>query len=407
MSITVNETRLRDSFNKLAEFGSTEDDGINRPALSIPHLEARKWFFSQAKESGLEVFVDGAGNHSAVLRQPGADKVLMLGSHLDSVPNGGRFDGALGVISALEVLRTIKETRSLLKYHLEAIDFTDEESQLIECLGSRSLIGDISTHDLQYPICGRKILNKVFKRVRMTDKSVLSSKRSSESIAGYLELHIEQGSILTEKNVQIGVVTGIVGIRNCRFAFIGKRDHAGTTPMSKRLDAGKGASSFLLSMNKMVINSYPNCVANVGRMQFYPGNICIVPERVDVFVEFRSLDEDELDKLETDINNQALKNACKYGLKVDTHKISNVKSVMMNSYFENAIRNSAQLLGLKYMNLSSGAGHDAQLMARITPAGMIFIPSSGGSHNPNENAHWEDCINGANVLLQTVLKIGK
>ena len=403
----IDELRFREDFHQLSQFGATDDGGVDRPTFSDAHLDARRWYLKRATDAGLQVAVDGAGNHSAILEQPGADKTFLIGSHLDSVPDGGRYDGALGVVAALEVLRTLKDSGIKTAYHLEAIDFTDEESQLIECLGSRALIGDISEYDLQNPPCGRERFKVALKRAELTHHSVLASRRPPDSLAGYLELHIEQGSKLVDEEVQVGVVTGIVGIRTFLLSFLGRRDHAGTTSMANRLNAGKGASAFLLSIMELVVDQYPNCVANIGRMQFFPGVTCIVPERVDVDLEFRGPDETKLDELENTLIAQANDDASRHGLSLDVIPLNRNLSAFMDPRIQQAIHRSAKSLSLSYLDMPSGAGHDAQLLARITPAGMIFVPSTGGSHNPGENARWEDCVNGANLLLHTILDIAK
>lgn len=393
-------------FEQVSQFGATDEGGVNRPALSMPHLEARAWLRERAIAEGMVVEVDGAANHSVSLEMPGAESTLLIGSHLDSAASGGRFDGALGVIAGFEVLLTLRDESVRLDSHLELIDFTDEESQLIECLGSRALTGDLSEEDFKDPRCGRDHLQKAFVRVGITEESVLHAKRDPSRIAGYLELHIEQGPVLKNQAVQIGVVTGIVGIRTFRLRFFGQQAHAGTTPMADRLDAARGASSFLILANDLVEESYSGCVMTIGRMEFAPGVTSIVPGRVDLFLEFRALQEEKLDCLENDLLRLAKDRAEHYGLSLEIQVLSVVESVRMYPRICEAFRVSAQELDLSHTDIVSGAGHDAQLLSQVTPAGMIFIPSTGGSHNPQEHAEWVDCVNGANVLLATSVKVG-
>ena len=231
-TLRINSTRLFDSFSDLSAIGATGDGGVNRPALNEAHLAARDWFRTEVESAGLDFHVDGAGNHSAILPNAGRvgggfrftqdatqppppyrDQTLLLGSHLDSVPNGGRFDGALGVAAALEVLKTVKENGINLKFDLEAIDFTDEEGTLVGLLGSSALAGRLHPEALKNPRGGRQALLAGLVRAGLSEEGIFTAARPKESLAGYLELHIEQGKRLERMGVDIGVVSAIVGIR--------------------------------------------------------------------------------------------------------------------------------------------------------------------------------------------------
>ena len=245
--LRIDADRLKTDFDVLAEIGCTGDGGVHRPAFGEAHLAARAWFREQIEAAELEFRVDGAGNHSAILASglPGT-ATLLLGSHLDSVSKGGRFDGALGVLAALETLRVVKkawEDDAIFPYHLEAIDFTDEEGTLVGLLGSSALAGSLTPLDLQNPRGGRETLLAGLERSGLTEQGMLSAGRAPQSLAGYLELHIEQGSHLEKSEADIGIVTGIVGIGSYRLSFVGRADHAGTTSMADRLDAAQGARS--------------------------------------------------------------------------------------------------------------------------------------------------------------------
>jgi len=406
MTLSINEERFLEDFNALAQIGATGDGGVNRPVFSEAHLAARKWFGEHAAEAGLEVHVDGAGNHSALLRQEGAGKSLLLGSHLDSVPNGGRFDGALGVVSALEVLRTIDESGLELPVNLEAIDFTDEESSLIQFMGSHALLGLLTPAILRSPQGGRTALLEGLNRAGLTEVGLLSSRRDPDTIAGYLELHIEQSQRLQSAGVHIGIVTGIVGISSFRLSFYGRADHSGTTPMEARADAGLGASSFVIASRDIIMRQFPDCVANVGNMEFRPGVMNVVPKQVNVLLEIRSVDGERLNGLKSTLIDQAHNDAKRFDLDLEVITLGESEPATMSPPVQTAIRSSAEALGLRHMSMSSGAGHDAQLLSGITPTGMIFVPSIGGvSHSPLEFTEWEDCINGANVLLGATLRL--
>lgn len=408
-NLRVNSDRMLKAFNELALIGATGEGGVHRPALSEAHLAARKWFCQEVQQSGLEFHTDGAGNHSAVLTcEPSNASTLLLGSHLDSVPNGGRFDGALGVIAALEVLKTIQENGVQTRVHVEAIDFTDEEGTLVGLLGSAALTGRLHPELLQNPRGGRKDLVAGMERAGLSDESILSAARPKESIAGYLELHIEQGKRLERAGIHIGVVSAIVGIASYRLSFIGRADHAGSTTMQDRMDASLGASAFTLAGRELVMKDFPNCVVNVGKMEFMPGAFNIVPAQVDVSLEFRSADHSEFDRLDGALLALAQAEAKRFGLELQADFRGRHAPTLMSDSVQRAFVDACDDLELTHTSLVSGAGHDGQSFAGVCPMGMIFVPSvNGTSHSPYEFTRWEDCLHGANVLLQAVLRLAQ
>lgn len=404
-SLRINDERFRSNFEALAAIGATPEGGVHRPALSEAHLRARRWFLAQARQIGLETRTDGAGNHSAVLRcGPENGPTLLLGSHLDSVPYGGRFDGALGLLAALEVLQRVKESGVSLRTHLEAIDFTDEEGHFVGFLGSHALTGTLTPEDVQHPHGGRELFEEALGQAGLTQSALFSAGRDPATVAAYLELHIEQGERLVDQGTPIGIVTGIVGIRSFKLRYIGRADHAGTAPMHKRLDAALGASAFTLAARQLVQREFVGCVVNVGNMDFEPGAFNVVPEVVTLALQFRADDDHNLDKLEAALLNQAGVEAQRFGLEIEIEPLERVATAFMHEQAQEAFADACTRLGLGHAYLSSGAGHDAQCMARICPAAMIFVPSVGGfSHSAREFTEWEDCVNGANVLLQAAL----
>jgi allantoate deiminase len=428
-NLRINSGRMLAAFNELAQsyrLGATGEGGVNRPTFSEAHLASRKWFREQIERAGLEFRTDGAGNHSAVLATavrpdggfrhagnaaqpspPYRDQTLLLGSHLDSVPNGGRFDGALGVMAALEVLRTIKEAGLRPRLHLEAIDFTDEEGTLVGLLGSAAFAGHLRPESLQTPRGGREALLEGMKRAGLSAESMLSAARPKDSLAGYLELHIEQGKRLERTGIDIGVVSAIVGIWSYRLSFIGRADHAGTTSMEDRLDASLGAGAFTLAARELVIKDFPDCVVNVGSMEFMPGAFNIIPARVDVSLEFRSADEAQFQQLDRALLERAGQEAHRFGLELKVESLGKHSPSPMSKEIQHVFAEACDGLGLTHTSLVSGAGHDGQSLADICPVGMIFVPSvDGASHAPREFTVWEACVNGANVLLQAALRLG-
>ena len=398
----IDGERMREDFDALAAIGATAAGGVDRPSLGEAHLAARRWFLERAAAAGLATRVDAAGNHSALLAADGP--TLLLGSHLDSVPNGGRYDGALGVVAALHVLLAVRGTE--LPVALEAIDFTDEEGTLVGLLGSEALAGTLARETLRAPRGGRDALLAGLARAGLREDELALARRDPESLAGYLELHIEQGPVLERAGVQIGVVTTIVGARSYALVFRGAAGHAGTTPMDARRDAGLAAAAFVVAANELVVRDFPGCVATIGDLHLEPGAYNVVPGSARVALEFRSGDGAELEALETALLDAARREADAHRTELEIAPVGRWKPTPLDAGVCDAIENAAAALGLESLRLRSGAGHDAQAVAGVTPAGMIFVPSVAGlSHDPGESTAWEDCVNGANVLLGAALRL--
>lgn len=408
-SLRINEDRLRRHFDALSAYGATKDGGVNRPAFSEAHEAARHWFLQQSRAAGLETRVDGAGNHSSVLRC-GAENVptILMGSHLDSVPYGGRFDGALGVVSALEVLLTVKASGIPLTVDLEAIDFTDEEGRFVGLMGSLALTDRLGEEQLKHPGEDMETFERALSEAGLSLPSILTAGRDTTTLRGYLELHVEQGRRLMEEEISIGIVTSIVGIRSFKICFQGRADHTGTTAMGSRLDACLGASAFALGVRELVMERFPGNVATVGNMVFEPGVFNVVPQSVTVFLEFRADDNTTLDAMEEALLARVSEEADRFRLRTDVEPVERSTPVRMDTGVRESIARACDRLGLSHADLPSGAGHDAQVLAPVCPAGMIFVPSvEGYSHSAREFTEWEDCVNGANVLLHTALMLAQ
>ena len=401
---------MREDFEALATFGATPEGGVSRPTFSDSHLAARKWFVARAEGAGLATHVDDAGNHSAVLRtsrSPGAP-VLLLGSHLDSVPGGGRYDGALGVVAALHVLMAFEQAGTELPFALEAIDFTDEEGTLVGLLGSKAVAGTLTADVLQSPRGGQEALVAGLQRAGLDEERLLDARRDPGSLAGYLELHIEQGPRLEREGVQIGVVTAIVGSRSFRIVLRGIGGHAGTTPMGARHDAAVAAARVILGVRETVTRYFPGCVATVGDVRVEPGAFNVIPGLARLALEFRSADENELDALEAAVLTRVRAETAAEGIQLEVSPVASWQPTELDPTVCDAIERAATDLGLTKKRLPSGAGHDAQALAAVTPSGMIFVPSVGGlSHDPGEFTAWDDAVNGANVLLGTVHQLAR
>jgi beta-ureidopropionase / N-carbamoyl-L-amino-acid hydrolase len=409
MTLHVDSDRLRADFDALSAIGATGDGGLERTTFSEPHLAARAWFHGRGRAAGLETHVDSAANHSVVL--PAGDagaRTLMLGSHLDSVPRGGRYDGALGVVCALEVLRSVQAAGLELPVALEAVDFTDEEGTLAGCLGSLAVAGGLDDEILASPRGGRDLLVSELARMGLTEEGLIAARRDPGSLLGYLELHIEQGPVLQRTGTDVGIVTGIIGAASFRVVFVGEARHAGTTPMDGRRDAAVGAAAFVLGVRETVIGDFPGCVATVGDIVTEPGSYNVVPGIARLRLECRSLGGAELDALEQALTERAHAAAAAFGLKVEVERLGRSEPSPTDERLRVALEEAADALGLSHLRLPSGAGHDAQSLAAITPSAMVFVPSVGGvSHDPSEHTRWEDCVNGANVLLNATVALAR
>lgn len=405
----IDADAFRKDWETLLRIGATPDGGVDRPTFSDAHLAARRWFLDRAKGAGLKTRVDAAANHSAVLpsRRSGA-RTLLLGSHLDSVRKGGGYDGAVGVVSALHVLLAVRQAGAALPVALEAIDFTDEEGTLMGLLGSQALCGTLRREALETPRGGREALLAGLQRAELSEDGLFGARRDPKTLAGYLELHIEQGPILERERVDIGVATRIVGSRSFRMVLQGGGGHAGTTPMDARQDAGAAAARILLTARDIVRRDFPGSVLTVGDVRFEPGAFNVIPKIARLSLEFRSQDDDALDRIEHAVMAAVRSEAGDEGVTVDVTPVARWAASRLDPGVSDTIEQVARSLGLSTRRLSSGAGHDAEELTAITPSGLIFVPSVGGiSHDPREFTRWEDVRNGATVLLGTVLELAE
>jgi beta-ureidopropionase / N-carbamoyl-L-amino-acid hydrolase len=414
--IRVNTLRLREDFEYLARIGAKityngTPPAINRLALSPEDLQARAWFAERVEEAGLLLRDDDAGNLSGFL--PAENKgaqTLLVGSHLDSVPDGGRYIGTIGVLAALECARTIHESGLKLPFNLEVMDFTDGEGcwqSLFGALGVAGLLQPIHINDIHND---NAPFRAALVRAGINPNDVFNSKRSPSTLLGYLELHIEQSYRLDQAGVSIGVVEAIVGRSTYHVNFFGQAAHAGTTNMSlgTRKDALQGAAAFITRAHDFVRANYDEGTLNFGDISVQPGKFNMIPSRCRLTMECRHTSEDILAEMEAAILALGQECAETYDLTMQPTRLIHMPAAVMAEPFVEAAEHACETLGVSHMRLSSFAGHEAQIMSTITPCGMIFIPSVGGvSHNPNEFSRWEDVVNGANTLLHTILALAE
>ncbi len=402
----VNRERLCDDLRTLGTIGRTPDGGVSRPSWSDADMEARRWLLARIGQAGMEARQDAAGNIFARW-QPGAP-VEMVGSHIDTVPNGGRFDGALGVLAGLECLRRIKEEAVRLRHPLELVAFTDEEGAFGGFFGSYAMTGVLRAEDIPRirDSNGHRIVDAMA-RHGLDALQAPAARRDPKEIKAYLELHIEQGPILEALGIPIGVVEAVVGI--CRFGmtFRGRADHAGTTPMTGRKDAFMGAADLALKGRQLVMAEGTSASRlTVGVVQLKPAVPNIVPAEAHLTYELREVSRERLLHLAERSRALATDVASSWGLELSIETILDVAPVPLAPELQEAIESAAGELGLRSFRIPAMAGHDAQVVGRVAKAGMVFVPSRDGrSHSPMEYTADEEIERGANVLLLSLLRL--
>jgi N-carbamoyl-L-amino-acid hydrolase len=404
--VRINLPRLRKDLEDLGEIGKTPEGGVWRSSFSEADMEARRWYLQRIAQAGLQHWVDPAGNIFARVGE--GSPAVLAGSHLDSVPNGGRFDGALGVMAAFECVRTIHERGIRTQLPIEAVAFTDEEGAFGGMVGSLSLAGMLPPDELarRRDLRGTP-LTLAMQRAGLDPSAIGQARRDPKDLRAYVELHIEQGPILESLGLPIGVVQGIIAGSRTWVTFRGRADHAGTMPMAMRKDAFLGAAEFGLRARELVLaEGSSTSVGTIGALELKPGASNIVPESAFLTIDMRDISWDVLQRLLDRARALAEEVAEKWGLEVTVERMRVSEPAHMSPQIQAIIDEAARDLGLKTHWMNSGAGHDAQIMAKVTEAGMIFVPSRHGrSHSPVEFTDWDQIENGANVLLQTLLRL--
>jgi N-carbamoyl-L-amino-acid hydrolase len=408
MDIRVDIERLRKDLEDLGQIGRDPAGGISRPSFSPADIEARAWLKKRIEAAGLAYRQDGAGNQFG--RLEGTGKTVMAGSHIDTVLNGGLFDGAAGVLAALECLRRILEEKIPVVKPLEVASFTDEEGNLVgDFLGSRAFMGLLVKEEIEQ---GRTQFGlpfvEILKGTEFSVKSIMGAGRDRPDLEAFLELHIEQGPILEDEGLAVGIVERIAGKNYRQCAFIGQAAHAGTTPLELRHDAFLGLADFALKATQHVAIRHYGSMVTVGRVILHPGVFSIVPARADFTLEFRSTDAATLQALETELLSIAEDTASTRGLGFASRIVDRTAPVAVASRLVGMLEEESRALGYPSLRLASGAGHDAQIVAGACDAGMIFIPCADGiSHSPEERIEWEDLEKGANLLLRAIIRLAQ
>lgn len=394
---------------ELARIGQNADHGLDRMAFSPEDMKAREWLKTKMKDAGLKVRQDGAAN--IIGRLEGKDPSLpslILGSHIDTVPNAGHLDGTLGVLSGLECLRVLNESKTTPDLPIELVSFSDEEGRFGGLLGSQAFCGQISPEDLHTAVDLDGIkLTDTLQAVGLDPMEVLHAGRSPDSVMAYLELHIEQGPVLDRERIPVGIVDEITGLFKCSARLRGIPNHAGTTPMKMRNDAFLGLSEFALSVQR-VLEEYgtERSRATIGKATILPGAPNTVPGDVEFSLDVRDTNKEILYQLEDAFSRSLHAIARKRGLEVEWNIQSRVSPSHCHQVIVKTLQDAAQRCGAGHLLMPSGAAHDAQIMASIAPIGMIFVPSKEGrSHSPAEWSSWEDIEYGANVFLEGITQL--
>lgn len=412
--IAVNKSRLLHDLNAVSRIGIGDHGGVTRLVFSIQELRSRQFLIHQMRQIGLRIHVDRIGNIFGRLddnntRAP----ALLVGSHLDTVLHGGKFDGTMGVIAALEAARTLKEQKMVLQSPVEVVCFVGEESSRFgySTLGSSLVAGEVHAKDLTHAADAQGTkLEDILASLGIYRNNLRSLRRDPSTLKAYLELHIEQGPILEAKKKPIGIVTSIAAPTRFKVILTGQADHSGTTPMEMRRDALVAAAEVTVAVEK-ICRRYSNMekgrvVGTVGAIKIEPGVINAIPGKAELSVDIRSITADAKKRVVQLVQARIHKIAQQRKIRVEILPLRDEAPVPLDQGLIRLLKKCCEARNISYEIMPSGAGHDAMQMAKVTPAGMLFIPSRRGiSHSPLEWSEPEDICMGAQLLLDSVIRV--
>lgn len=402
----VNGERLWRRLMTLAEIGKQATGGITRLSFSTEERAAKDLVAAWMQDAGLQVRVDAVGN--LIGRKEGQHSdgaVVMAGSHLDSVYNGGNFDGPLGVLAALEAVESMNERGVTTVHPIEVIAFTDEEGARFRfgMIGSRGIAGTLTVDELQAPDADGVSIAEAMDRAGYNPAGFRQAVRPQGSVRAYVEVHIEQGKILEQAGLAVGVVNGLAGPLWLKYTLTGVAGHAGTTPMHMRHDA-LACASVLLQRIEALAAEQVRTVATVGQLKVEPGGVNIIPGRVEFTLDLRDVDAEVRAQVASRIRAQAEQICASRGIALTIEVLQDIPPVLCSEEIQSAVGHACETLGLSTMSLVSGAGHDCMQLQDLCPVGMIFVRSQDGvSHHPDEWSSEADCAAGADVLYHTLL----
>ncbi|WP_346290043.1 Zn-dependent hydrolase [Sphaerothrix gracilis] len=399
----INCDRLYQSLMDLAEIGKLSETGVCRLAFSPEDIKARQLVWRWMAAAGLSVRSDAAGNIIGTLPGKQAAPALATGSHIDTVPKAGKYDGTLGVLAGIEVARTLKENGLQLQHPFEVIVFTDEEDSMI---GSKAIAGTAALDANQYARKDKPTIQARLQQVGGDWQQLATARRTRRDICAFVELHVEQGQVLETSGVSIGVVEGVVGLQRHVITIKGAPNHAGTTPMELRQDALVAASHIVLAVESLAKTRPGQQVATVGSLSVWPNATNVIAGEVQASLDVRDLSKAEIAGLVDDLKAQLTQIAAITRTEITIAPVLDVNPTPAAPVIQQTITQVCDRLGFSHRSLPSRAGHDAQAMGRFTDMGMIFVPSEGGiSHSEIEYTSPEHCAQGATVLLQTLLEL--
>lgn len=408
MTHSINLDRIKQDIYTLSRFGyNAEDQGIYRQGFSDEDMKARHWLLKQLEALGLDAYMDGAAN--VVGRLGSADKrALLIGSHLDSVPAGGMFDGVLGVIAGLECIRVLQENDVPLRHAVEVIGTSEEEGRFGGMLGAEALTGKLTMDWLERARDhSGELLRDAMARCQLPYHLAMEAARDPDTLVGFLELHIEQGPVLEQTHNTIGVVEGISGVFKWLINLKGKADHAGTAPMNLRSDAFMGVADFAHEISRIIDEEGTDkSRLTIGSLELKPGFAHTVPGEAEFTLVGRDMSEDVMRKLADSCRKVLSAIARKHRLRFEYEEMSWLAPRHCAPEMMQLLEKHSRALGYKTLLMPSGAGHDCQFFTDITPTGLLFIPSVGGvSHAPDEWSHWHDVEKGCQVLFNSVFEL--
>lgn len=411
MNTKINIERIKKDMEAICAFNRTPDKGITRFSYSKEDKAAREYLMQEFHKLDLKVTVDGAGNIRA--RREGKDKnapSVMVGSHIDTVLHGGRFDGLLGTLAALEVLRTIHESKGVHDLPIEIVVFAEEEGSNFgsTTTGSKFMVGRNTLEDMHRLLTPDGVsMYTLLKTFGLDPDKIETQQLKSNEVKVMLELHIEQSVVLDTENIPIGIVECIAGVRSFEIVFEGIPNHAGATPMSLRHDAMLAAAHMIQTVEKLAQKSpYPGTVGTVGRILCEPNVANIIPGRVVLSLDIRDVCEEGMDYMEIGIKKEMEAEAKRRGLTFSCKSVGKSRSIHITDDVLEVLSAAAKKQNIPFRRMNSGAVHDCCLIADVAPVGLIFVPSlKGRSHVPEEDTRWEDIEQGVDILYAAVVAL--
>lgn len=399
---------IQNIIEKYALFGKQPDGSISRTFGSEAYLEASLELKKDMEQLGLDSYIDAVGNVHGIFncaKENGCE--VIIGSHLDTVKNGGRFDGIYGIVSGLYCVKKLRQNNVKLPFKLHIIATNGEEGNILGgTFGSRCITGGFSEDiltDTEFKNRLNKITVDALTHCELSAQAIREAQMDFDNVKCYLEAHIEQGSTLEKEKKDIGIVTGIVGLRRYSVCVYGKRNHSGTTKMEYRDDALVKAAQIILFSDNLARRLKNDFVATIQKVSVTPNELAVINDKVEMVLEIRNLSEELMGEYISELETK-----CRELGNITIEQLVEKKPVLTDINIQKAIRNVCDEQSISCCNIPSGATHDANMFGKKTPVGMIFVPSRGGeSHSRHELTEWEQCETGADVLYETILKLAE